>query len=223
MNLKRSRARLSQEGSIEQAARAISTDGLPNSLRGWRRSVGDALAKAKLPAIAQHKVLAHALALYTALGKAPPPPSRDYKRSLESLKRASARILELPTDVDDVLRNVIEVEPSPEGYPTFELVDPMAKIRCSLKAALPGARRQTRSHGASGRRISPTTTAVYALVDFVIEIEPSIKRPALTEFVATVLALALESFNRKTGRGVREPRWVERVGEALADRKRMKA
>ena len=61
------------------------------------------------------------------------------------------------------------------------------------------------------------------MVDFVIEIEPSIKRPALTEFVATVLALAIESFNRKTGRGVREPRWVERVGEALADRKRTKA
>ena len=220
--MKLSLARVKYDGAIERANRSISADGVPDNLRELQSLVGKALADAGLPAVAQRKVLAHMVALYTTLDEPPPPTARDLRKELMSFVRASNCILDLGA-LGHVLRDVIEVEPSPEGYPTFEMVDPMAKVRCSLEAALPGAGRQTRSHGASGRRIAPTTTAVYALVGFVVDMKPSIERPALTEFVATVLALPIWSFNLKRGRNVPEPRWVERVGAALADRKRGKA
>jgi hypothetical protein len=217
---KLSLARLAYDAVIERAVRAISTDGVPSKFHESQSVVGKAMADAGLPPVSQRKVLAHMLALYLALDEPPPLTARDLRKSLKSFERASNRILELD-ELGDVLRDVIEIEPSPDGEPIFQMVDPIAKIRCSLEAALPRARRKTRSHGASGRRISPMTTAVYALVDLVIEIEPAIKRPALTEFVATVLAFPIGIFNLERRRNVREPRWAERVGEALEDRKRL--
>jgi hypothetical protein len=222
MSVKLSFARLTSEGAMERADRVTSTDSLPYVLREWQKPVDDALTNAGLPALAQRKVLAHLQALYNELGQPPPATARYLREVLNSFERASNRILQLP-ELADLLRYVIKTEPTPDGEPMYEMVDPMANVRCSLEAALSGARRQKRSHGVSGRRISPTTAAVYALVDLVIEIEPSIKRAALTEFVATVLALPIGTFNLKKRIRVREPRWGERVGEALTRRKHAKA
>src|SRR5690606_31125990 len=153
----RASARLSYEGMIEWADRTISAEGLPDPLRECQDATREALAEAGIRASAQRKVLAHQLALYTALDQASPATARERRNSLQSFDRASKRILELADDVEPMLCDAREVDPTPEGDPVWELHDPMAKIRCSLEAGLAGIQRGLKSHGASGRRISSTT------------------------------------------------------------------
>lgn len=212
---KKEEARQQYLGLIAKSALVIEANGFLGWLGDCQGDIADALAEAGLPDSAQLAISTRLLALYDALGHGSPSTSRELDRELLKFESACRRLLAVSDEVDDQFRDFIEREPDEEGNPVWLVHDPMAKARCSIRGALTCAAHARRPTRSSGPRISATTLAIEDLVEFAVSLEPSLSRPALTHFISATLSLAIESFRRARRRDVREPRWGERVGEAL--------
>jgi hypothetical protein len=160
-------------------------------------------------------VLGVMLALRFAFDRAPPLPARERQRARRNLQCAAKILRSLPREIDAELYTIVEL-PERDGFPEFELNDPVSKARAAMLAVMQASAGKPPRPKRPGRRFAPTSFAVAELVRIARGSKPDLDRACLTAMAASILGAVMITVNDKRAKPLPDPSWGERVGAALA-------